>query len=170
MKLGGCIFIVVSFSLSACTMSQTRPTTVEILNSWKTKHVSELIRSWGPADRITSDGSDGMIYVWDMTRYVKIRDGKTETQGTVEESGIGWGKTHRVKLKTVHKDPIIVEREKIRMFWVDRNGFIYDWQAKGSIRDKNSDARIGCYLVTAIVVITIRHLIRPKIKIKLPEN
>ena len=34
------------------------------MKSWMGDHVSKVVQSWGPADRITSDGADGKVYIW----------------------------------------------------------------------------------------------------------
>jgi hypothetical protein len=51
--------------LFLCTILLTScATNKKVMNSWMGAHISNVIQSWGPATRTSSDGKDGTIYTW----------------------------------------------------------------------------------------------------------
>ena len=42
-----------------------RITTQDVMESWLDSHKSELIKVWGPPNRITTDGKEGEIYIYE---------------------------------------------------------------------------------------------------------
>ena len=131
------------------------PSTKEIMNSWKGDHVSKLIRSWGPPKQVVSDGAGGKIYIWSDRIYIPIAEGKTETRATVDRGPY----TSRVKSTTTYTPPIVVDGDKVRMFWVNSNGIIHHWQAKGFINDPETDAvLIGVIVISLGVVLILAYL------------
>ncbi len=50
--------------IAGCAASTSSPTLNEVMDSWMGHHVSEVIRAWGPADRLAEDGAGGKIYIW----------------------------------------------------------------------------------------------------------
>ena len=84
--------------LSGCAYK----TSNEVMNSWKGAHISSVIRSWGPPNRITSDGAGGHIYIW--------------SEQTVIPNALG-------TLFDVESPP--TTNKHVRMFYVRSNGIIY---------------------------------------------
>lgn len=79
----------------------------EIMDSWIGHHQSELIASWGPPEKIASDGKGGTIL--DYSHYKGI--GQT---GYMD----AWGRIHI--RQTGYK--------AIRLFYVNSDGIIYDFK------------------------------------------
>lgn len=69
----------------------------ETMNSWLNSHKSSLIQAWGPPDRVTSDGLDGEILIYEQTVHF----------------------------------PEFGSVTRIRMFYVNKIGIIYNWLCKG---------------------------------------
>ena len=107
--------------------------TAKIMNSWKGNHVSRLIRSWGPPDYVTIDGKGGKVYIWERDINLPLTDARSKTKGTITYSP--YQDEYTIKSKTVYTDAIVLKGKKVRMFWVDQNGIIYSWKAKGFVND-----------------------------------
>ena len=103
------IYLLVLFLFPAvisCTAGITKT-----MNSWKGAHKSVLFMSWGPPTRVDPDGRGGEIltYVFDRNTGHKIS-------------------------KTLYGDDYVVKPtgwQARRMFWVNKKGIIYHWQARG---------------------------------------
>jgi len=107
--------------------------TVEIMNSWNGSHVSALIRSWGPPNRVTSDGAGGKIYIWSVDISLPLTSGKARTKGTASYNP--YLDEYTVKSKTTYTEPLFIEGKKVRMFWVNERGIIYHWKAQGFVQE-----------------------------------
>ena len=106
--------------------------TAKIMNSWKGAHVSRLIRSWGPPQHVTTDGAGGKIYIWKKNIDITLAEGKAKTKGTVTYSP--YLDEYTIDSETTYTDSRCPQgEEKVRMFWVDKDGIIYTWKAKGFI-------------------------------------
>ena len=90
----------------------------EMMRSWEGHHVNELIAKWGPPTQVMPDGSGGKILVYSQT--------KTYTPpGSVQTNVYGYG-NFATGYTTVNP-PQTTSWQAHRMFWVDRNGYIYRW-------------------------------------------
>lgn len=111
--------------------------TAEIMDSWKGSHVSRLIRSWGPPQQITSDGLDGKIYIYSNTSHTSVTAPFRIVPGS---------------------KPILITKSgsnsRTRMFWADKDGFIYYWKAEGDIK-KRSDLSSGGIMVMYAILFVI---------------
>lgn len=121
----------VAFFMLCLTILGCGTPTAEIMNSWKGAHVSRLIRSWGPPQHVTTDGAGGKIYIWKKNIDITLADAKAKTKGTITYSP--YLDEYTIDSKTTYTDPVVLEGEKVRMFWVDRDGIIYTWRAEGFI-------------------------------------
>ena len=83
----------------------------KVMRSWMGSHASKLIRSWGPPDRVTTDGAGGKIYIWEWYREVSC----TCTEKTGTECPI-------------HTR---IEPDRVYMFWADPEGILYHWDWDG---------------------------------------
>lgn len=97
------------------------------MESWKGHHVSELIRSVGPPQRIVSDGAGGRIYIWRSGVKIPLAKEKTKRQG----SATIIGDTIYYEEKTTTTPATNIEYDKVRMFWVNSDGIVYHWKWKG---------------------------------------
>ena len=98
-----------------------------IMESWKGAHISQLIRSSGPPQRIVSDGAGGKIYIWSSHVKIPLKKEKTERRGTATIIG----DTVYYREKTTTSPATNIEYDKVRMFWVNSQGIIYHWKWKG---------------------------------------
>ena len=118
-----------------CTIVGCGPSTVEVMNSWKGSHVSELIQSWGPPQSVTSDGKDGRIYIW--SKHFNIALGG-QTRSRLIPDGFGG-----YYINSQSTPQFMTQREWSRMFWVNRNGVIYYWRAHGFIDEKVEPKKVA---------------------------
>ncbi len=139
-----CLLISLLVALVGCG-----PSTKEIMNSWKGSHVSRLIRSWGPPQQVVPDGAGGKIYVWSDSIYLPFTKGKTETRGTYDAY------SSTFKSKTTYTPPLVLEGDKVRMFYVDAQGIIYTWRAEGFINDPETDAVLIGGIVVGVGVLLL---------------
>jgi len=58
--------------------------------SWIGSKLSDLIASWGPPTRVTTDGGDGQIVIYENTSY---NSGGQYTPGTITTATNGFGQT-----------------------------------------------------------------------------
>ena len=142
--------LLIVFVFSSCG-----PPTAEIMNSWKGHHVSRLIRSWGPPQQVTTDGAGGRIYIWTTDVNIPLTKAKSKTKGTVTYNP--YLDEYAIKSKTTYTDPIVIEGQKVRMFWVNKNRIIYHWRAKGFIRDEGTEAAIVVGLAIGVVLVLIKY-------------
>jgi hypothetical protein len=102
------------------------------------------MRSWGPPQQITPDGASGRIYVWTRDVNIPITNAKSKTKGTIDYNP--YLDQYTIKSKTTHTAPVIIEGQRVRMFWVNKDGIIYYWQAKGFTTDE------GTQVLTVVIV------------------
>ena len=84
--------------------------TTEVMNAWKGRNISEVIQSWGPETRTSSDGKGGVIYTWITT----------------------WSTIAYVDTGGTYQPPRNLSCRQ--SFYVNRNGIIYSWQWEGNCR------------------------------------
>jgi len=84
--------------------------------SWVGHHQSELIASWGPPTRISSDGKGGSILIYE--EYVNL--GQTPGRATVDY----WG-------NITYTNPKQQGYIRTRMYYINEEGYIYSWRWQG---------------------------------------
>ena len=140
--------LITAFILSGCG-----PPTAEIMNSWKGSHVSTLIRSWGPPQEISTDGLNGHVYIWRTDINIPLSDREEETKGTITyDPHID---QYSVKTKTTYKEPVVIKGKKLRMFWVNEDGIIYTWKAKGFIVEEGDTELLVIGVAVGVVLAII---------------
>jgi len=99
------MLLIIPF-LSGCSASITRT-----MDLWVGHHKSELILSWGPPTRVTSDGKGGEILIYEYERYFGQNPGQVYRDGS-------------------YTAPTPIRYTAYRMFYVDKAGYIYNrsWQ------------------------------------------
>lgn len=119
--------VMVSVSIASCVASKGSSTR-ETMNSWKGRHISEVIRNWGAYDHIVSDGAGGSIYIWIRYRQDKripYPYGVTRSKGnTSTVSGIV------TKVMNEDYERRLATPIKTEMF-VRQDGRIYGWRVTG---------------------------------------
>lgn len=116
-----------------CTVVGCGPSTAEIMNSWNGSHISEVIRSWGPPQQVTSDGASGRIYIWSKYINIPIGQARQTTTGALIPDGFGG---YYINSRTIYTPQTVIQADYARMFWVNTHGFVYHWQAEGFIVEK----------------------------------
>lgn len=93
----------------------------EVMESWMGAHQSEIIKSWGPPDKITSDGKGGKILI-----YITQSGEKYTEQGHYETSyATGY------PVREYHPGREVDNRYYLyRMFYVNQRGIIYYYRWK----------------------------------------
>lgn len=88
----------------------------KVMDSWMGSKAQELILSWGPPTRSTSDGADGTILIYEYDRKMGQIPGRAvrNSDGSVSYTA-----------------PQSNSYVATRMFWVHANGVIYNWKWKG---------------------------------------
>ena len=140
--------LITVFILNGCG-----PPTAEIMNSWHGSHVSELIRSWGPPHEITTDGLNGHVYIWIKDINIPLSEPEEETKGTITYNP--YLDQYSIETKTTYKEPVVIEGQKLRMFWVNEDGIIYTWKAKGFIVEEGDTQVVVVGLAIAVVLAII---------------
>ena len=111
--------------------------TAEIMDSWKGSHVSRLIKSWGPAQRIADDGQGGKIYIYSNVSHTSV---------TVPFKPFLYSNPYGIITKSK-------TNERTRMFWVNTDGIIYYWKAEGDINEKHDLSGEGMTMVYAVLLV-----------------
>ena len=86
------------------------------MNSWLGSTKAQLIQSWGPPTKVTSDAQGGEILIYDKT--VKF----PQNPGSVYQ-----GYDNSIQ----YTNPESTTITRSRMFYVDANGKIYHWLCQG---------------------------------------
>lgn len=135
------------------------PGTKEIMDSWKGHHVSSVIRSWGPPQQRVPDGAGGQIYIWKNRIHLQLANATQETQATVTHDAY----SSTLRSKTTYTPPLVVEGDRVRMFFIDSQGIIYHWVAKGFISDPEEEAAWIIILIGLLVVaVAIEYQMQPE--------
>jgi len=100
--------ILLAFAFTQCA---TKRKTSRTMQTWVGHHKSELYQhpKWGPPTRITEDGLGGEILIYDT--QVNLGGQTYHSYPLRQQGGYGYVRS--------------------RIFFVDRRGIIYTWQAKG---------------------------------------
>lgn len=109
----GTLFILAFFIVTSIGCTKNINT---VMSSWIGHHKSELFLSWGPPGKVFPDGKGGEILVYEFHRDL----GQTPGEATIDY----YGNIHY----TNPKDRGYVAT---RMFYVDKDGYIYAWKWKG---------------------------------------
>ncbi len=145
------------FGAISCFLKQVLngcgPPTAEIMNSWKGNHISDVIRSWGPPQQVTTDGAGGRIYVWSKNVNIPLTKAKSKTKRTVTYSP--YLDQYTIKSKTTYTEPVVIEGQKVRMFWANKNGIVYHWRAKGFIVEEGDTEAVIVIAGIVLVVLII---------------
>jgi len=119
------IILLLGVLLMSCTAHIN-----ELMKSWEGHHYSELIASWGPPQQVFDDGYGGRIFIYTQIRQWAM-PGKsttyTKASATIYDDYI-WGSAIS---KTTYYPSQIYSYTAYRMFWVNKDGFIYGWSWKG---------------------------------------
>ena len=97
------------------------------MESWDGKHVSKLIKGWGPPQQVVPDGRGGKIYIWSRHVKIPLSKGSTQKRGTISKIG----DTYYYEETAKKRPPQDIEYDRVRMFWVNCQGIIYHWRWKG---------------------------------------
>ena len=93
------------------------------MESWIGAPVTRLILSWGPPQRVVSDGGDGKIYIWTEPVDIELVPGSIKREGTY-----GHGRySEEIRVEP----PVDIKYNRVRMFWVNSRGIIYHGKWKG---------------------------------------
>jgi hypothetical protein len=101
------------FALAAILIVAGCYSTQQTMDSWIGSSKKDLIMSWGPPDRIASDGGDGEILVYAKQVYVPAQTGIS----TVGSDG------------NVHTSSGTPSRTywDYKLFYINKNSIIYHW-------------------------------------------
>lgn len=125
------------------------PSTKQVMDSWKGHRVSSIIRNWGPPQQVVSDGAGGQIYIWKNRIHLQLANATTETEVTVTHNAY----SSRLKSKTTYTPPLVLEGDRVRCFYVNSQGVVYHWYAKGFINDPEEDAVWIMVLVVSLAAL-----------------
>jgi len=119
-----CAFLGMLASLTLVSCVTTTPPKSDFaeeeqvtMNSWLGHSKQELILSWGPPTRVTSDYQDGEVLIYDRTVTLPAMPG--HIQRTPFGSGLQY------------TNPMNLTITRSRMFYVNPQGKIYHWRAEG---------------------------------------
>lgn len=142
-KLVPLVFIVIA------QIGCAKPT-AQIMDSWKGSHISKVIVSWGPPWHVISDGAGGKIYIWNRNITIPFTLAKAETRRTATYSP--HLDEYTIKSKTIYTDSVFFRGDKIRAFWVDKDGIVYSWKARGYITEDPAKGAAVVALLFGVVV------------------
>lgn len=88
----------------------------EMMDSWVGHHQSDLIAQWGPPNEVSSDGQGGAILIY--YKWVDLG----QKPGEINTDMMG-NATYTAPEKRGYR--------RVRMFYVNAEGFIYRWRWQG---------------------------------------
>lgn len=88
----------------------------EVMQSWVGKHQSDLIQAWGPPQQTAGDGKGGTILIY--SSYVNLG----QSPGQVTSYSPGYA---------TYTAPQQQGYQRTRMFYVNSDGYIYNWRWQG---------------------------------------
>jgi len=108
-----------AFCLLTSCVSTAKSTDNEkaVMQSWVGSTKAELIRTWGPPTKITSDGQEGEILIYDRTVSFP------------QTSGVIYTKPYSNNVYYTNPQSNVITRS--RMFYVNKQGIIYYWMCQG---------------------------------------
>lgn len=126
MRMRLAVVLVVACALSSGCASRIS----KAMESWVGSHVSDLVASWGPPQRVFDDGRGGQVFVYVRSRrFVTPGEATTTMTGTAQTYGATtYGSA---QARTVYTPAQVHGYDATRTFWIDASGRIYRWQWKG---------------------------------------
>ena len=121
------IFLVITviFAFSGCASRIN-----QVMKSWEGQHRNDLIASWGPPQQIMSDGQGGEIFV-----YTQVKQWTTPGQATTDTTASANIYGNQIygsgTSRTTYNPPKTYGYQAQRVFWIDKDGYIYRWSWKG---------------------------------------
>jgi hypothetical protein len=102
----------------------------QVMSSWDGHHFSDLIEKWGPPSQIFDDGNEGRIFNYDLDRsYVTPGTSNTYTSESANIYGNSiFGSSNSYTTFTPSQ---IYSYKSYRIFWINRDGYVYRWAWKG---------------------------------------
>ncbi len=119
------------------------------MQSFQGQHYNLLIAKWGPPQQVLDDGQGGRIFVYTKVRQYTTPGSSTthtdlnanaSTLGRATYSDYGYNPTWDYRSNTnvsgytdtysTYTPPRTTTYNAYRMFWIDRNGYIYRWAWK----------------------------------------
>ena len=104
----------------------------KVLDSWLGHPQSELIRSWGPPKRTTSDGNGGIILIYE--KYILLSQG-TGVYQYQNNSIVVPGQDNQLYYtepgQVIYTPPTENGYWRRRMFYVNSQNNIYTWRSEG---------------------------------------
>ncbi|MBM4348672.1 MAG: hypothetical protein FJ106_02115 [Deltaproteobacteria bacterium] len=122
-RLGLILILVLPIFTGCASINKT-------MQTWMGHHQSDLIASWGPPQQVIGDGQGGNIFIYSTTRtFTSPGHSTTTVTGSVYGTrNYAYGSATGY---TTYTPPQTSSYNAYRMFWVDKNGYIYRWAWKG---------------------------------------
>jgi hypothetical protein len=120
-------FLLLGVLFFSCCLAET---VNKIMISWENHHYGDLIASWGPPQQVFDDGYGGRILVYTLARYWSSpATSKIYVTGnaTAYDNYI-WGSAAAT---TTYYPSQIYGYTAYRMFWINKDGYIYRWAWRG---------------------------------------
>ena len=127
-KIGRWTVIWLAAALGALLLGGCAGKVNQVMESWRGSHISAVIQKWGPATRIAPDGKGGSIYIWEQYVNLGTTPG-THSQNIYCPPSLG-GYSSCSGTGT-YSPPQQQGWNRVRMFFADKNGFVYDWRWQG---------------------------------------
>ena len=117
MKSKNLLLLVLFLSSCASThLSKVQVEEQKMMNTWIGHSKSELLRTWGPAKNISSDGQGGEIYSFEKTMSFGQSAGQVYA-----------GSSNNI----YYTNPQNRVATRVYNFFIDKTGKIYTWQLSG---------------------------------------
>lgn len=120
------LFLLSIVFLSSCFTERIN----KMMKSWTRAHYGNLIASWGPPQMVFDDGYGGRILIY-TTQRVFIAPGKSTTYTTGSATAYDnyiWGSATS---NTYYTPSRTYGYTAYRMFWINKEGYIYRWAWRG---------------------------------------
>jgi hypothetical protein len=101
--------------LYSCASTKLEDQERATMQSWVGHNKSELIGTWGPPQKVSTDGQGGEIYIYDTTMNFGQSSGQVYSQNN--------------KIYYTNPQSRVVTRS--RMFYINKSGVIYSWLCQG---------------------------------------
>lgn len=108
------LLILVAYSVILVSCVSSKVQTREVMDSWVGHTKQELLMSWGPPARVSSDGAGGEIIVYARQVYIP-------PQTSTFYDSYGGSSTSTLPA---------VNYWDYRMFWINKDGIVYHWMTQ----------------------------------------
>ena len=109
---------------------------LQIMNSWKGYHISQLIEMWGPYASSMSDGAGGTLYIWQTDPLALPPITPPTTSPTPHTSGSGFlgglqsgtQQALQRRIQSTYEERVRLRQRYLaqkRVFYTRRDGIIY---------------------------------------------